>query len=183
MKKAQFASPIILILLIVSYFMITSELSRIQSSMIKSRTALLKVSNSIKEIEELDLEWQASITVEALRLLSRHNSSGTVSQLLGLFNASILFERSPMLLNYTKTYAKEDLVKTINGTIIVPYPYSEFVEAEARIRQNCPTITQACAEASISNQMIKAELADSAIFLNHSAYPLSFSYRYIILLD
>jgi hypothetical protein len=40
--------------------------------------------------------------MQALSLLSTSNSSGTINENLGKINASILFERTPMLMDYEK---------------------------------------------------------------------------------
>jgi hypothetical protein len=86
-------------------------------------------------------------------------------------------------MDYEKNYEINDFSKRISGTLIVPYPYNEFVLAESMIRNNCGTITLECAESNKNNELISAELTGSALLLSHSNYPLSLSYNYVILIE
>ncbi len=177
-KKTQFASPIIIILLIVTFFILYSELSRIESARAKSETALLKIANDIKSIEELDINWQITLTKEALLLMQTLNSSGTINEILAEKNAQISIIGELPSINYEKTYETNDYSKTISGTIIVPYPYSEFTQIEKEIRE--------CKKTGTWEQCIigyEAELEAGVILLSNEQYPLSESYKYAIMAE
>jgi len=177
-KKTQFASPIIIILLIVIFFTLHFELSKIEAARAKSETTLQKIANDIKSIEELDINWQASLTKEALLLLQSINSSGTINELLAEKNAQINTQGELPIINYQKTYTIKDYSKTINGTIIVPYPYKEFTEIEKKIRECIKTeIWEQCAA------KYGATIEGEIILLSIEQYPLSESYNYIITLQ
>jgi len=179
MKKAQFVSPIILILIIVSYFMISVELGSIQSALLNSRTNMLKITNDIKAVEELDLEWRLNISSSALLLLSRMNSSGTINTELAKFNATLFRFNNLAGLNYTKRYESSGFFKTINGTIIVPYPYYDFTQAESRIRTNCNPVSQACVNSNLVGSSMRSELFGTVVYLSDSSYPLTIIYNYV----
>ncbi|MFA5303462.1 MAG: hypothetical protein WC393_02910 [Candidatus Nanoarchaeia archaeon] len=185
MKKAQFASPILLILLIATYFLMSSESSRIHSSLLKSRTNLVRITNDIKTIDELDLKWQANLTNEVLSYVYRVNSSGTINDYLVPLNASIYEYNEFLLVNYTKTYDYEGISKTINGTIIVPYPYFEFVEIENQIRACYNTNSLEYCVVGIDIEPISAELQGTTVAISNNDYVLTRKelYPYIILFE
>ncbi|MDD4352924.1 MAG: hypothetical protein PHN56_00550 [Candidatus Nanoarchaeia archaeon] len=164
--------------------MISANINSIQSNLLKSRTNLLKITNDIKAIEEMDLEWQINLTNQALQILNNINSSGTVNNKLGLFNASVYNYNGLLLLNYTKTYYYNEIVKTINGTIMVPYPYFEFFEIERELREcyNLGTALDICI-ADINDEPIVAELEGTVVYINNNDYVLSKElYPYIIII-
>lgn len=185
MKKAQFTSPIILILLIITYFMLSMQISDIQSSLLRSRTNLLKITNDIKSIEKLDLEWQANLTNKALSYVYNLNSSGTINENLVPLNALMYEYNGLLLVNYTKTYDFEGIIKTINGTIIVPYPYFQFVNIEKQIRECYRGDNLEYCVADINDVPIVAELEGTTVFLSNNDYVLTKKelYPYIILFE
>ncbi|MDD2678639.1 MAG: hypothetical protein PHT91_04060 [Candidatus Nanoarchaeia archaeon] len=180
MKKTQFTSPMILIFLIITYFIISFEISATQSHLTKSRTSLLKITNDIKAIEEMDLEWKANITKTALNLLSRNNSSGTINQELTELNAEIYELNNIKAMNYTKKYYYNNFSKEIIGTILVPYPHASFAQSEENIRLHCQEITKECIEENLHNPDITAEIIETTILLSNANYPLSLIYKYVI---
>jgi hypothetical protein len=173
MKKAQFTSPIILILLIAAYFMIAGQISSVQSSLLNSRASLIKITNDIKGIEELDLEWQASLSSQALMLFSIINSSGTINESLESLNAIIYDYDNITLINYTKNYVYNGFGKTISGTILIPYPYFQFVRIENQLRECSKSEALEACIAHINNGNLHAELNDNIIYLSNDGYILT----------
>jgi hypothetical protein len=185
MKKTQFTSPIILILLIVTYFMISTNISQIQASLLNSRTNLLKITNDIKLIEELDLEWQANLTNIILSYVYNINSSGTINNNLLPLNAVIYEHNNIVLVNYTKKYTYQGINKTINGTIMVLYPYFNFVNIEKQIRECYIGDNLEYCVADIDNEPINAELQGTTVYISNNDYVLTKKelYPYIIIFE
>jgi hypothetical protein len=181
MKKAQFTSPIILILLIATYFMIAMQINSIQSNLLNSRANLIKITNDIKGIEELDLEWQANLSSHALMLFTAINSSGTINESLESLNAIIYEYNNITLINYTKNYIYNGFGKTINGTILIPYPCFQFVGIENQLRECNKSETLNNCIAELNNENLHAELNNNIVYLSNDDYILTKElYPYII---
>jgi hypothetical protein len=165
--------------------MISMEISSIQSCLIKSRANLVKITNDIKIIDELDLEWQANLTNIVLSYVYNINSSGTINDYLVPLNALIYPYGGQLLVNYTKNYDYGDYNKIINGTIIVPYPYFQFVEIENQLR-NCYTGNnmEYCI-ADINNEPINAQLEGNVVYISNKDYVLTRRelYAYIVIFE
>jgi hypothetical protein len=128
-KKTQFVSPIIiLIIIIISTILITVQ-TLINSELQKNTQEYAKIINDIEDLTLLDLNYQNNLTNKLLQLASTINNSGTIESIIDVKNIQFTNE---IILEYSKQQRIGTSSKTFNNKIIVPYPYNSMLEQEER---------------------------------------------------
>jgi hypothetical protein len=132
-RKSQFVSPIIILaIILISTYILLSE-NTIDKSINAAITNLVTPLKDMENITIQDLEYQNNLTTKILTLASTINSSGTIIiQLMQEYTVNITFTTSKIVVNYAKEYKSGTARRTINNTIIVPYPYNLFLTEEQR---------------------------------------------------
>lgn len=131
MKKAQFVSPIVILaIIIISTYIIITQ-TQINNTIGKQITSETQMISDLENITKQDLEYQITLTQQVLELASTINSSGTISDIMQNENVQITFNNS-IIVDYTNTYSIGTNEAELDNTLIVPYPYNEFLSQELR---------------------------------------------------
>lgn len=135
MKKTQITSPLLLLGIIILSTTIIITQNRIESTIAKTTISQARIINDIKQITKLDLEYQLYLTKQTIQQFSTINSSGTIKDILSTENQIIIEFGNEVWLNYTKRYELNELKKTINNILMVPYPYLTFIQKEQELEE------------------------------------------------
>ena len=135
MRKTQITSPLLLLGIIILSTTIILTQNNIESTISRTATEQLEIIRNIAKITEMDLEYQLNLTNQALQLISTVNSSGTIIDILSKGNQIIIEFSNEIWINYVKEYKINNISKIVNNTLMVPYPYLEFVDLEQKFEE------------------------------------------------